>query len=137
MKKLNVRSLFFIAALALFTFSSCKKNKEDIAPPALTAAGVWTGLYGSGNNVPASYFSFIINDNGTMQVKSGDVNNPALGIGTWKITDGIFTGVYYYNLDPSFKYNVSAKIDLVKNTMEGSWGIGETVADKGTFTMTR
>lgn len=137
MKTLNLRSLFFIAAMALFTFSSCKKNKDEITPAAPTAAGVWAGKYGVGNDVPVSYFSFIINDNGTMQVKSGEVNNPSLGTGTWKITDGIFTGVYFYNGYPSDKYNVSAKINLVNNTMEGSWGSGETDADDGTFTMTR
>jgi len=137
MKKLNLKSLFFIAAMAFFTLSSCKKNKEDIVPAPLTAAGVWKGLYGSNNNAPTTYFSFIINDNGTMKVKSGEENNPSLGTGTWKIKDGIFSGVYFYNGYPSDKYNVSAKIDLEKNTMEGSYGFGETVADDGTFTMTR
>ena len=132
MKKLKFASLLLIAAMAVITLSSCKKDS-----PATTAAGVWTGKYGIGNDAPNTYFSFVVNNNGTMQARTGDENNPSLGSGTWKITDGIFTGVYFYNSDPSFKYNVSAKIDLTKNSMEGSWGHGETVADKGTYTMTR
>ena len=72
-----------------------------------------------------------------MIVKSGTVNNLDPGSGTWTITDGIFKGVYNYDSDTAFKYNESAKIDLVKNTMEGSRGFGKTVADKGSFTMTR
>lgn len=137
MKTLNLKSIFFMAAVALFTFSSCKKDNAEIIAPAPTAAGTWTGLYGGGNNVPSNYYNFVINANGTMIVKSGSVNNTDPGSGTWTITDGIFKAVYYYNSDPAFKYNVSAKIDLVKNTMDGSWGFGEIVPDKGTFTMTR
>lgn len=139
MKALNLKSIFFMTAIALVSFSSCKKDNEGIiAPvPAPTAAGTWTGLYGGGNNVPSNYFSFVINANGTLIIKSGNVNNPDLGPGTWTITDGIFKALYNYDFDPAFKYNVSAKIDLVKNTMDGSWGFGETVADKGSFTMTR
>ncbi len=137
MKAFNVKSFFFMAAVAVFTFSSCKKDNNGIIVPAPTAAGTWSGLYGGGNNTPTNYFSFVINGNGTMQVRSENVNNPVLGTGTWSVTDGIFKGIYYYDFEPGFKYNVSAKIDLIKNTMDGSYGIGETVADDGTFTMTR
>ena len=135
MKAVNLKSIFFMAATVLASFSSCKKDNEDIiAPaPAPTAAGTWTGLYGGGNNEPSNYFSFVINANGTMIVKSGTVSNLDPGSDTWTITDGIFKGVYNYDSDPAFKYNVSAKIDLVKNTMEGSRGFGKTVADDGTF----
>ena len=136
MKAVNLKSIFFMAAIALVSFSSCKKDNEGIIAPAPTAAGTWTGLYGGGNNEPSNYFSFVINANGTMIVKSGTVNNLDPGPGTWTITDGIFKGVYNYDSDPAFKYNVSAKIDLVKNTMDGSRGFGETVADKGSFLIT-
>ena len=71
-----------------------------------------------------------------MIVRSGTVSNLDPGPGTWTITDGIFKGVYNYDSDPAFKYNESAKIDLVNNTMDGSRGFGETVADKGSFTTT-
>ena len=137
MKALNLKSIFFMAAVVLFTFSSCKKDNEGIIAPAPIATGTWTGLYGGGNNVPSNYFSFVINANGTMLVKSGTVNNPVTGPGTWLITGDVFKAVYNYDSDPAFKYNIAAKIDLVKNTMEGSYGFGETVADDGTFSMTR
>ena len=138
MKGVNLKSIFFMAAIALVSFSSCKKDNEGIiAPaPAPIAAGTWTGLYGGGNNEPSNYFSFVINANGTMIVKSATVNNLDPGPGTWTITDGIFKGGYNYDSDPAFKYNVSAKIDLVKNTIDGSDGFGETVADKDSCTMT-
>lgn len=135
MKKLKFASLFVIAALALFTFSSCKKDAP--APAPVTAAGEWTGMYGSGNAVPSNYFAFVINNNGTLKVKTGDKNAPYLGTGTWKVTDGTFTAVYSYDNDPSDKLNVAAKIDLTLNTMDGSWGFGETLADVGSFSMTR
>ena len=133
MKKLKFASLFIIAALALVTFSSCKKD----APAPVTAAGEWTGKYGTGNEAPHQYLAFVINNNGTLTVKAGDKNAPYLGTGTWKITDGTFTAVYSYDNDPSDKLNVAAKIDLVLNTLDGSWGFGEAAADIGTFSMTR
>lgn len=134
MKLLNLKALCIIISVALFSLSSCKKNNEDIAP---TAAGEWVGKYGAGNSVPNSYYCFVINNNGTMVVKSNTVITPTMGTGTWGITNGIFVGIYSYESEPGVKYNVSAKIDLVNNTMDGSWGYGETGANDGTFTMNR
>ena len=56
MKAVNLKSIFFMAATVLVSYSSCKKDNEGIiAPaPAPTAAGTWTGMYCGGNNVPSN-----------------------------------------------------------------------------------
>jgi hypothetical protein len=135
MKSLNLKSLFLAMTAALLVFSSCKKDKDDAPAPAPTIEGTWVGKYGPGNNVPTNYFSFIINKDGTMKVKS-DGNTEYTGTGTWKLTGDTFTAVYQYS-GQNMKWNVAAKTNIAAGTMEGSYGDGEVVADNGTYTMTR
>lgn len=136
MKVLNVKSLFLTMATALFLFSSCKKSKDDAPAPQPTIEGTWVGKYGPGNNALANYFSFIINKDGTMKVKSDDPNKEYTGTGTWKMTGDTFTGVYQY-AGQNMKWNVAAKTNIAAGTMDGSYGDGEITADNGTYSMNR
>ena len=135
MKSLNLKSLFLALAVVLFTFSSCKKDKNEV-PPTPTIEGTWAGKYGAGNSVPSIFFSFVINKDGTLKVKSDDPNKEFNGTGTWKMNGEIFTGVYQYT-GQNMKWNVAAKVNIAAGTMEGSYGDGETIADNGSYSMTR
>lgn len=135
MKSLNLKSLFLALTVALFVFSSCKKDK-DATPAPPTIEGTWVGKYGAGNNPPSNYFSFIISNDGTMKVKSDDPNKEYNGTGTWTISGETFTAVYQY-AGQIWKWNVAAKVNIAAGTMDGSYGDGETTADNGTYTMTR
>lgn len=134
MKSLNLKSLLLAMTAALFVFSSCKKNNEDVPPPAApTIEGTWVGKYGSGNNTPATYYSFTISKDGTMTV-TDDANKPTKSAGTWKLEGETFIGQYQHlagNL--LLKYNVVAKYKATEKRMDGSWGLGTTDADDGTF----
>jgi hypothetical protein len=138
MKSLNLRSFVAVLFIAATSLISCKK--ESVPPPVPHApqAGTWTGKYGIGQSEPSIYFSFVINSNGTLQVKKGNPDNPALGTGTWKIDEqGSFKAVYYYNSTPADKFNVYAAIDTDAGNMAGEWGEGEQPSFKGHFYMHR
>ncbi|MEJ7625374.1 MAG: hypothetical protein WKF35_00810 [Ferruginibacter sp.] len=135
MKTFNVKTFFLTVITSLFLFSSCKKNNEEILVAQPTIEGTWAGKYGAGNNVPDNYFSFIINKDGTLKVKT-DASKEPNGTGTWKMDGGTFTAIYQYT-GLAIKYNVAAKTDIAKGTMDGSYGIGEVSADDGTYFMTR
>ena len=131
MKSLQSIAALFLTASILFT--SCKKDKDQVPPPANTIEGTWVGKVGSGNNTPASYYSFIISKDGTMKV-TDDSNNPNKGTGTWTMDGDTFKGQYqnqFGNL--ILKYNVVAKFKAAEKRMDGSWGTGTTDADDGTF----
>lgn len=133
MKSLNLKSFAVVLFVALCTFVSCSKKKDDVAPP--TMAGKWVGKWGSGNAIPDQHFAFTINANGTLTVEEG---NPVdLGTGTWTLQDDTFKAIYSYDDDPSDKLNVAAKVNEARTKIEGSWGLGEVNAGSGSFYMVK
>jgi hypothetical protein len=135
MKAFNIKSFVLVLAIAAGTFISCKKDK-DAAPPDSILKGTWEGAYGGANGEPTTYFSFIIENNGTLQVKAEDKNDPLVGSGTWTLKDNEFKAVYQYEGQDA-KLNVAAKFDEVENNLIGNWGHGEKNADVGKFYMFR
>ena len=121
-------------ALAILSLASCKKETEVLAAPGIE--GTWVGEYEGGLYSSPKFFSFIIKNDGTLIVKSGDPNAPLTGTGTWSLTDTEFRSVYQYEGQLS-KWNVAAKADIEKGEMSGAYGAGETDADDGTFYLTR
>ena len=134
MKSLNLKSFAVILFVALCTFVSCSKKKDDV-PPAPTMAGKWVGKWGNGNETPNTYFSFTINANGTLTVEEG---NPLdFGTGTWTLEGDTFKAVYEYNDNPGEKLNVAAKVNQARTEIEGEWGVGAVNQGDGTFFMVK
>ena len=126
MKTSQLKTIFSFLLLAAMSFSSCKK--DDPAPKD-PIAGSWVGKYGYGNDVPETFYSFVILPNGLWQIRADDKS--ILGTGTWKLEGINFSGVYTYTLGGT--YNVVAKYDAAAGTISGSWGSGASGPAEGAF----
>jgi hypothetical protein len=137
MKALNIKTLIAVFLMATTTLISCKKeNKaepQQPAPVVKTIEGSWIGKYGNANNAPDEFFAFNIKAGGVLEVKNE--NNEVTGKGTWKLEEGVFTGLYKYD-GFAVQYNVAAKYDEEAGNLNGSWGIGEDTGS-GDFYMNK
>jgi hypothetical protein len=134
MKTMNIKSTLVTLLIAAFTFASCSKKKDEVAPPPSPVVGVWEGKWGSGNDVPDNYFSFTITNDGKLTVSEGLTKRP--GTGTWTLDGSTFKAIYSYN-DDTDKFNVAAKLNDAGILLSGSWGDGEVSAGEGEFYMNK
>ena len=134
MKSFNILTMAVAILIAASTFVSCKKDKDTPAPNSFMQ-GNWEGKYGYGNAEPDTYFALVINSNGTLQVKSGDKNDPYISSGTWTLEEDVFKVIY--QSDDNEDLNLAAKLNEAKTELTGSWGFGKVDAGMGDFIVTK
>eukprot|EP01035_Chromulina_nebulosa_P058173 gene58173-79673_t len=117
MKKFKNLFLFLLASLVLI---SCKKDTNTLTSPH-TIAGIYEGKFGTGNNTPASFYSFNIKPNGILEEISN--TGEVLGTGIWTISGSTFQGSYDYDEPSNNSYSVKATYNAsAKNLTNGTWG---------------
>lgn len=129
MKFINIA----IAVLFVTTiFTACSKSKSS--PSGSTSIeGTWVGKYGTGNNTPSSFYSFIIKPGGIIEeVNSSGVKK---GEGTWKLENNIFTAKYQYLSPSTAKFSVIGAFNASTGKILGNWGYGNSATDGGLWEM--
>lgn len=137
MKKMKFPILVCTSLLSVAFFTSCKKNKETVAPPPPTVDGYWTGNYGLGNNTPDLFYSFLFRPNGTVRVYSGntDTSKAIKAEGSYTLENNMVKTTYKTGADMS--YSTTATLNAAFNTMEGSWKDNQLGINKGGFSVAK
>ena len=125
---------FVVAALIVFSFASCKKDKD--VPASVSVEGMYAGKYGFDNDAPDTDQKYNIKPGGVFQeigVNSGAV----VGEGTWQINGNNFTATYTIVWSPFNVYSVSATFDPATGKLTGTWGYDNSPTDGGKIDMTK
>ena len=140
--------------------TSCSKDKTiydtvtlvqtdtlTIHDTAYPIEGLWIGTYlvNADPTLPARYFSYGINPDGTMLIRSKGLANSSVEYvsrGTWTLNGSVFTGTYqnlWSSGLPSFVGDTQTSIatyDSTAGTLIGIW-TNVLTNDSGTYTMHR
>lgn len=132
MKNLKLVLLFVLGISAII---SCKKDNDQINPPSTSIAAVYEGKFGTGTNVPSSFFSFKVDANGVLQ----EVNSTGtvIGKGIWTLTGNTFYGTYHYLPPSNNTYSVKATYDVAAKKFTGTWGYGNNDTNGGDWFMVK
>lgn len=117
---------------AFFSFSSCKKNSDNINHPL---EGKWVGSYGFGNETPHAFFSFNIKPGGVIEELSQ--SGESKGDGTWSINGTTFSATYQWDAPLNTIYSVVAVYDASKGKLTGSWGYNSSSTNGGFWEQSR
>ncbi len=96
-----------------------------------TIAGRWTGTYGNGTASTPNFYSFQFNTDGTMQVISN--TGALLARGTYSFSNNTVSGTYTYSGSGSFSFTGT----LANNSLNGTWGSGNSTQGGGRWTMNK
>ncbi|MGB4775246.1 MAG: hypothetical protein WBP45_08740 [Daejeonella sp.] len=130
MKTMKFIKASLIVLLIAGAFTACKKDKKPALPTKIE--GKWAGKFGSSVN-DLKEFNFTVKpvENGEGVLESTDPGNPGKVLtGTWKLTDGVFSGVLPY--DGGNHYSFSASFD----SKEGKLTLG-TLTDSADPSVTK
>jgi hypothetical protein len=132
MKQLKFATAFLLSFLL---FASCKKDKAAIELSKAEIAGVYAGKYGTGDNTPASFYSFQVKEDGTMHElnSSGQI----IGTGAWTITGTSFRASYHYTFPSTSFFVASGTYDPATKKLTGTWGYGSNDSNGGKWHMTK
>lgn len=128
--KLAILGIFILIAAI-----SCRKNSNVPVTDKSSFYGVWVGKFGTGNNTPSSFFSFVINQDGT--IEELDASGKAVGKGTWKCEYDVFTASWDYYPPSSAKYSAVADYNKTIHMLIGKWGYSGNSTDGGSWQMVR
>ena len=106
------------------------KNQPAKASPSI--AGTWTGTYGNGESSDQSYYSFLLNADGTMSVLAQ--NGSVLAKGNYSFKGNELSGTYTYTNSGSFSF--TAGMDA-NGKLTGTWGSGNNVRGGGRWIMVK
>ncbi len=106
------------------------KNQPAKASPSI--AGTWTGTYGNGESSDQSYYSFLLNADGTMSVLAQ--NGSVLAKGNYSFKGNELSGTYTYTNSGSFSF--TAVMDA-NGKLTGTWGSGSNVRGGGRWIMVK
>ena len=127
-----------VLLLIAFTFSSCKKDKDDVAapPPPSAAVGKWNGVMNT-DGAPVGNLYLDIKPNGIMEAKNSA--GQKLADGTWQLggSAGVtFSCTFTTTTSTPQKFNFLGS--LVNPTLiNGSWGTGNSQFNGGFFNVTK
>jgi hypothetical protein len=125
----SIKFLLLLAVL-LSVFTACKKD-DDVVSPGIT--GRWEGKWGFGNDVPEYDETWIIDEDGTVEVLDDDGDHYAEG--TWDLDGDNFVMTYLstaYN-----EYSFIGTYNEAALTLEGTWGGTPSSTDGGHFDMSK
>jgi hypothetical protein len=113
--------------LVAFSFSSCKKDKENVPTPPTTIEGKWIGVL-KASGYADSYLSFDIKASGI--VEAWNDAGQKIGDGTWQMNGATFTANYsnYAPMPKKFSF-----IGTLENPtkLSGAWGTGNSQTNGG------
>jgi hypothetical protein len=101
-------------------------------PAATTVAGTWTGTYGNGENNNPSYYSFKLNDDGSMQVLSN--NGAVIANGKYSFANNQLTGSYTYTSSGTYSFAATMSAN---GSLTGTWGSNKNSSGGGKWVMNK
>jgi hypothetical protein len=107
-------------------------RKADRPTSGNSIMGNWAGTYGNGESNNTNYYSFKLNEDGTMQVVAA--NGTALANGNYTYASNQLTGTYLY---PNAGYYSFSAVMEASGTLNGTWGSGSNVRGGGRWIMTK
>jgi len=93
--------------------------------------GTWKGTWGNGNSNTGSFYSFRLNNDGTLELFDNLGNKTAAG--TYQFNNNQLTGTYKYTNGGTF----SVSATLSNNQLNGSWGAGTSSDSGGKWIMSK
>lgn len=126
------------ACIALFfslTVISCKKDSDVIKTNDSFLHGIWAGKFGTGNNTPSSFFGFNIKANGS--IEELDPSGKAIGTGSWKYENNIFTASWQYEAPSTAKFSAVATYNTSIQKLLGNWGYNTSTTNGGSWEMSK
>jgi len=94
-------------------------------------AGTWKGTWGNGNSNAGYFYSFRLNNDGSLELFDNQGNKTA--VGTYQFNNNQLTGTYKYTNGGTF----SVKATLSNNQLDGSWGAGTSSDSGGKWIMSK
>ena len=120
-----------------FTFSSCKKDKDDVvAPPAVSpVVGKWIGTL-TFESAPVGNVYLVIKQDGTVEAQNSAAQKT--GEGTWKLggSAGVTFSCSFTTNGGSQKTNLLGTL-IEPTKINGSWGTGNSQFNGGFFNVTK
>jgi hypothetical protein len=101
-------------------------------PAAITVAGTWVGTYGNGNNNSPSYYSFKLNDDGTMQVLGN--NGAVIANGKYSFANNQLSGSYTYTGSGTYSFAATMSAN---GSLTGTWGSNNNTSGGGKWVMNK
>ncbi len=95
-------------------------------------AGVWKGTYGMGTSNNTNFYSFQLNNDGTMQVL--DASGRSIASGTYSFSNNQLRGSYKYTGNVN---GFSFAATLNGTQLNGTWGSGSNVSGGGGWVMNK
>jgi len=112
------------------SFSS-KRKGIAILNNNMPIAGTWKGTWGNGNSNTGYFYSFRLNNDGSLELFDNQGNKTA--VGTYQFNNNQLTGTYKYTNGGTF----SVKATLSNNQLDGSWGAGTSSDSGGKWIMSK
>ncbi len=110
--------------ISKFPSQSINTTKENVV-------GKWVGTYGDGESSKPNFYSFQLNNDGTMQLVNE--RGAIIANGNYSVTNNVITGNYSYTKGSSISFIGT----LLKNTISGTWGVGNNGSGGGKWVMNR
>ena len=95
-----------------------------------SVAGTWTGTYGNGESDSPNFYSFVLNDDGTMKVMAANGN--VMAQGKYSVAGTQLTGSYTYANGSVFSFAAAIENN---SRLNGTWGSGSNVRGGGKWVM--
>ncbi len=116
---------FLIIFLSATLFSACKKdNGQD----GQSMQGIWLGKWGSGNQQPAYFIKFKLDDNG--QLQRLNEQDQVIANGAWTL-NGIEFECTYTHTDDGQTHKIGGLYTDFDGTIIGTWGYSPGKANGG------
>jgi hypothetical protein len=133
MKKIMFFAVVIISSVLFL--SACKKDAAINYP----IEGLWVGKYGVGTSAATNGYSMVLEAGGTFVIADGAsiavAPASSRATGTYTINGSTFKGTYKYH--SSGTYSLQANFNSSGKLESGTWGIGTSVTDGGTWFMDR
>lgn len=131
------KSITMVLIIA-FTFSSCKKDKDDVAaPPAPSpVVGKWNGVLNT-DGAPVATLYLVMKEDGKMEAQNNA--GQKLADGTWTLagsTGVTFSCSFTLNGPTPQQYNLLGTL-IEPTKINGSWGTGNSQFNGGFFNITK
>jgi len=119
-----------------FTFSSCKKDKDDVATPSVSpVVGKWNGTF-TLEGAPIGTLYLVLKQDGTAEAQNSAAQKT--GEGTWKLggSAGVTFSCSFITVGGSQKTNLLGTL-IEPTKINGSWGTGSSQFNGGFFNVTK
>ena len=117
--------------LIAFSFSSCKKDKENVVVPPPATVGTWIGVLTT-NSAPVGSLNLVMKLDGTLEAQN--TAGQKIGEGTWQLNGVNFTCSYTVGSPTPVKCNLIGTL-VSPTKLNGAWGTGNSSVNGGFWNM--